>query len=211
MDRDVENAYAVETPFRCQVQKLVSCIFELLLNSWFSEAGRGEEVHQNFEAHTTERAEGFNFSGVVERWTIDELRKALRKAHVDGQEDEMLSRLGESTPFVFGLIAASNIDELLPLYRSLQEHLRSGFDEIMYDAASAGEGQSSSASSMMDLSDEDDTSMLDEDEDQTAPHRDSGCESDHDMDCDSCEIGERPEIPAGQQCNGVAFGPGMMD
>ncbi|EME82173.1 uncharacterized protein MYCFIDRAFT_197369 [Pseudocercospora fijiensis CIRAD86] len=150
---------------------------------------------KNLVAHMTERAESLIFSGSVERWTTDELREleALRKAHVDEYEDGMMSRLRESTPFMFCLIATSDIDELLLLDEYLQQHVRSDFDEIMNDAVSPGECQSSDASSMIDLSNEDDTSMLDEDEDRASAHRDSGCESDQDMDCDPSEMGEPPE------------------
>lgn len=141
----------------------------------------------------TESAESMNFSESLERCTIDELQETLRKARVDGYEDGVVSRLGESTPFLFCLIAASDIDGLLPFYRSLQQHIGSGFDEIMNDAASVRAGQNPGPSSVMDLSDEDDTSMLDEDENQAFTQQDSGCENDQHMDCDSSGIDERPE------------------
>lgn len=193
MECDVGTAYTVETPFCCQGQRLVRCILELLRNSRFRKGGPEEEVHQNIEAYMIETAERMNFSGSVERCTISELREALRKAPIDRYEDGVVSRLAESTTFVFCLIAASDINSLLPSYRSLQGHIGSGFDEIINDAASVGEGQSSGPDSVMDLSDEDDISMLDEDEDQASPHRDPGCESDQDMDCDSFEICKRPK------------------
>ncbi|KAF7191845.1 hypothetical protein HII31_06890 [Pseudocercospora fuligena] len=195
MECDVGTAYTVETPFCRQVQRPVRCILEILRNSWFMKGGFDEKFHQNLDAHMTESAESMNFSGSVERCTIDELRETLRKARVDGYEDGVVSRLGKSTPFVFCLVAASDLDGLLPLYSSLQEHFGSGFDEITNDAASVGEGQSSDPSSVMDSSDEDDISMLDEDEDEDLAftQQDSGSESDQHMDCDSSGSDERPE------------------